>query len=1011
MSLGSVGEVGLDLKVNGKDYKKQIKSYGDYGSNHLESSFGKTFKNIGKMAIAAFSIKAIVDFTRSCLSLGSALTEVENITAVAFPGMNKQMDEFAKNAASQFGLSETMAKRFTGMYGTMAKQFGYSTQEAFKMGSTLAGLAGDVASFYDMTQDEAYVKLKAVFSGETEVLKDIGIVMTQAALDQYALANSYGKTTAKMSEQEKVALRFAFVQEQLSAATGDFVRTQDSWANQTRLLSLQFDSLKASLGKGFIALFTPIVKGINWVLSNLQSLADSFANLMQMLTGYSGDSGGGALADTSGDISNATDGAGGLSDGLTDAGKSGEKAAKKIQKAFSKVDTINKLTFGSDEESDDGSGGTGESVSDAVEFPEATKEASVFEGMLNGIFNEFNRLADLFKIGFTIGFGNSFDNINRIKEYIASIGSSIFSIFNDPMVQNASRGWLDSLYLYWGKSVGSFASIGVSIATLVTGSIADYLNQSGDFIKSQLTRWFELGSVRMEIIGNFQVVLADIISVFASPTAVSIGGNLISIILDSAMGLINLFDMVGVGILRCILEPINNNAELIKTSIENTLKPIKRVTDTIAQSVRDTFTKIGQVYDEHVKPGFDRMTEGLTNILSSFLKAYNQYIAPVVDFISVKFSEMWHTYIQPAIDSIIVFIGKFVELFSTIVDKFLAPFIDWLLGTLAPQIGNFVKSVWLIIEPIVSMFAGVIKGIMDMLGSLMDFLIGIFTGDWERAWEGFKGIFSNAWLTMSNFVDGIVKTISNIITIAMNGIKSAWESVWNGISGFFGGIWSGIGSTISTAINNVKTTIVNVLGTIKSIWDSVWTSIGNFVSNTWNWILGIFNSGGRIFDGIVGGIESIFRNIVNSILRGMNTIIRGPLNFLNNILNTIRNISVLGAKPFKGMWGPNPIPVPQIPLLAQGGYVGANQPQLAMIGDNKRYGEIVAPEDKMLDMINTALKMQKESGSINGLDKVIVLIKDLIEAVNGLVLKVDIDTKKLSILLENAQKERAMIGG
>ena len=137
-----------------------------------------------------------------------------------------------------------------------------------------------------------------------------------------------------------------------------------------------------------------------------------------------------------------------------------------------------------------------------------------------------------------------------------------------------------------------------------------------------------------------------------------------------------------------------------------------------------------------------------------------------------------------------------------------------------------------------------------------------------------------------------------------------------------------------------------------------------------------------------------------------------PFKTINGLLNDIRTIDIpLIGQPFKGLWGKNPLPVPQISMLAQGGYVKANQPQLAMIGDNKRYGEIVAPENKMLDMINTALKMQRETGNAEGMDTLIELIRELIELVKNMVIKVDIDIKKLSILLENAKKERQMIGG
>ena len=175
-------------------------------------------KKAGAALAAAFAVKKVVDFGKQCLELGSDLQEVQNVVDVTFPHMSDQVDQFAKSAAQSFGLSETMAKRYTGTFGAMAKAFGFTEAQAYDMSTTLTGLAGDVASFYNISQDEAYTKLKSVFSGETETLKDLGIVMTQAALDQYALANGYGKTTQAMTEQEKVALRYAFVQSQLSAA-------------------------------------------------------------------------------------------------------------------------------------------------------------------------------------------------------------------------------------------------------------------------------------------------------------------------------------------------------------------------------------------------------------------------------------------------------------------------------------------------------------------------------------------------------------------------------------------------------------------------------------------------------------------------------------------------------------------------------------------------------------------------------------------------------------------------
>lgn len=286
MAADSVGQIGLDLVVNDGSFKKQM------------SGIQGMAKKAGAALAAAFAVKKIVDFGAQCIELGSDLAEVQNVVDVTFPRMSKQVNEFAQKAASSFGLSETMAKKFTGTFGAMAKAFGFNEKAAYEMSTALTGLSGDVASFYNISQDEAYTKLKSVFTGETETLKDLGIVMTQNALDSYAMANGYGKVTAKMTEAEKVALRYKFVTDQLSLASGDFIRTSDGWANQVRILKLQFDSLKATIGQGLINVLTPVIKVINLIISKLMSLANAFRAFTEMITGKK--SGGGASAATAG---------------------------------------------------------------------------------------------------------------------------------------------------------------------------------------------------------------------------------------------------------------------------------------------------------------------------------------------------------------------------------------------------------------------------------------------------------------------------------------------------------------------------------------------------------------------------------------------------------------------------------------------------------------------------------------------------------------------------------------
>ena len=312
------------------------------GVSAIKQSFnglGSAVKKIGLLIGGAFAVGKLVQFGKECVELGSDLAEVQNVVDVTFTTMSDKVNEFAKNAMTSAGLSETMAKRYVGTFGAMSKSFGFSEQEAYDMSTALTQLTGDVASFYNISQDLAYIKLKSVFTGETETLKDLGVVMTQSALDQYALANGYGKTTSEMTEQEKVALRLAFVQKQLSAASGDFIRTSDSWANQVRVMQLQLQSLKATVGQGLINIFTPVLKIINILLGKLATLANAFKSFTELITGKkssgqtsgAGLAGTDAIADTADQYGQAADNVEQLADATNDNARATKKANKETQ--------------------------------------------------------------------------------------------------------------------------------------------------------------------------------------------------------------------------------------------------------------------------------------------------------------------------------------------------------------------------------------------------------------------------------------------------------------------------------------------------------------------------------------------------------------------------------------------------------------------------------------------------------------------------------------------------------
>lgn len=294
---------------------------------------------------AAFSVKKLADFGKSCIETGSDLAEVQNVVDVTFGKLTGKVDEFAKSGGHAVRPGPKPWRRSTSARSVpWAEAFGFSEKQAFEMSKTLTGLAGDVASFYNISQDEAYTKLKSVFSGETETLKDLGIVMTQSALDAYAMANGFGKVTKKMTEQEKVSLRYAFVQSQLTNATGDFYRTQDSWANQSRILALQTESAMAAVGQGLINLLRPALVWVNAVMGKVVQLANAFKELTASLFGSGGALSG--VADTAKQLGSSMSGIGksvaGIGDGLNSAKKSLSNMGGEAKKAGAKVGKTHK---------------------------------------------------------------------------------------------------------------------------------------------------------------------------------------------------------------------------------------------------------------------------------------------------------------------------------------------------------------------------------------------------------------------------------------------------------------------------------------------------------------------------------------------------------------------------------------------------------------------------------------------------------------------------------------------
>lgn len=575
MALGTkAGGIYLDLNINKKRFQSQL------------GGIEKMAAKAGAAIAGAFTVSKLVRFGKECIDLGSDLAEVQNVVDVAFPKMSSVIDEFAQNAAAKFGLSETMAKRFSGTFGSMAEAFGFSESAAADMATTLTGLAGDVASFYNISQDEAYTKLKSVFTGETESLKDLGVVMTQTALDQYALANGFGKTTSAMSEAEKVALRYAFVQNQLTNAAGDFARTSDSWANQVRLLSLQFDSLRAAIGEGLINVLKPVVQWLNLIIKRLIQAAQAFAKFTSIFSKGDASSGASAVASSVADAASSGaslgDSAGSASSGLSKAAA----AAKKLKRELAGFDQITKLGE-QDSDSGSGSGGSGGGAGGLAGITDSL--ADMAQQSAKEVDKAFYPVIEKIKTGFQNAFKA---DPKQLLRNLSRIEAANRAVWQSREVQEAVTNFKLKAAEALGSVAGSAASVAVSFSTGISGGITAAKEDLIEFNKTKISSIFDNLSSLCDTVTDLSGGISTIAKAFESK-----GFQKIVEVVEKVLNVtvLNALDFI-TGILSDLaggFRSIWDNADGFRTVLEDVfdiasilLEPVEAVVDKISENAK-----------------------------------------------------------------------------------------------------------------------------------------------------------------------------------------------------------------------------------------------------------------------------------------------------------------------------------------------------------------------------------------------------------------------------------------
>lgn len=210
----------------------------------------------------------------------SDLNENLNKTEVVFGNLSNDVVDWSKTTLSSFGIAQSSALEMSSFFGDMATSMGLTTEQAAEMGKELVGRAGDMASFKNVSLDVAQNGLAAIFTGQAASLRRFGIVMTEANLEAYALANSYEKQYKDMTQAEKVMLRYQYVMDATKNSAGDFANTSDGAANSVRVAQESLKEAAATLGEEVIPLVLPLIQNVTDLVQGVNSLDEGTKNMI-----------------------------------------------------------------------------------------------------------------------------------------------------------------------------------------------------------------------------------------------------------------------------------------------------------------------------------------------------------------------------------------------------------------------------------------------------------------------------------------------------------------------------------------------------------------------------------------------------------------------------------------------------------------------------------------------------------------------------------------------------------
>lgn len=962
--------------------------------------------------LAAFAGFAVLG--KKLLDLGMYSTQMALEVSAAINQIKRQMGESSQSFlkwindnANAMNMSVGEATKYAGVYSNLFSTFIKDSDKLSAYTGKMLQTSAVVAEGTGRTMTDVMERIRSGLLGNTEAIEDLGI---QVGVSMIQSTNAFkkfsdGKSWDQLDFLTQQQIRLMAILEQATQKYGD---TLASTVNgRVNLFKSLLKDAALNIGNSFLPILNaimPVLNSLAMALKNVTAKLAEFVGLMfnkkaTVKDGAIGSANKGMkdLAGGAGDVADALgdadDASGGLSDNLDDTAKSAKKAVKELL-GLAGFDEINALKKNDD--SDDSNpkspkgkkGKKGKNKGNGA-FKDILPEIGLedmnnnFKSIFDGLGDKLKGLFTLFNAGFNATFRS--EGLERIKKALDRIKKTLTEIATDPQVVNAFNLMTQRIAYALGQVVGSIATTGVAIGVFVAESIANGLERQKERIKRSLVALFTNVGEIAQSIGNIAQSLANAFyDVMTSIGAVRIGSAIVSAVLSVGSTVVELGSNLARDWFRGFEKVITNNAPKLAKVFKTALNNIAPVFETIERAVNDFGNMLTRVYREHVRPVYDDVSKGVSKIVGIFIDGFNTHVNPVIKKFGEGFKKIYVEHVKPTIDKIGESLGGMYDAFKKLWDEILQPFFEWIAANVWPIIAPIIENIGNEFLNTLGLIFNIIGRLFEILRGVIDFLVGVFTGDWSLAWQGILEIlhaifdpivdwfsekfqsaydaittifsdigswFADRYSDIKNALtsvgdwfsrkfkqayDGIVNTFQNIgqwFADRYNDIKNALQSVgnwftqkfqeaWNGLTTTF----SGLGSWFGQRWSDVTSVLSNVADWFGNIFGQAYSAVQNAFSSIGSFFSGIWDTVQSIFvnagQAVGDAVGGAFSGAVNAVLETIEDVVNSFIDMINGVIGIINKLPGVSLGYIGNVY---------LPRLARGGIV--DSPTVAMIGE------------------------------------------------------------------------------